>query len=88
MFNQWRLKRARKRKQALCDHDWHVLRTYRTVTGSCIYTMEFYDAYDVYCPKCGASVYEVSDVGMARIEGVRKAKRSYTEKLRKGDDNT
>lgn len=93
MIAEWlekgRLKRERDRIRAMCKHDWHVTRTYKTHQGSCVFTMEIINEHDVYCPKCEAQRYGISEGELARIEGKRKADRLYklsnTREFRKGD---
>lgn len=89
MLTKWRNKRETKRIQAQCPHDWHAIRSFRGTVGDCVYTMEFVDLHDLYCPICNARRYSVSNAEMQRIEAVRQINRMYERgqngEFRKGD---
>ncbi|WP_060210222.1 hypothetical protein [Sporosarcina koreensis] len=89
MFNRWRERRIIKRMQAQCTHDWHELRTYKVDSGKYLTRFDWINYYDVFCPICEKTEYEVSEAEMTRIEQKRRIRRLHalkqTEEFRKGD---
>lgn len=88
MFEKWRLTRERERIQSMCDHDWHVIRTYQVDSGKYVTRYDWIDKHDIYCPACERKDFGVSEGVRQRIEGIRKARRLYAMEQRKGDDIT
>lgn len=89
MLTNWRMKRERKRLQAQCPHDWHVLRTFQVdVSDRYATRFDWRDFHDVYCPICESTRFGVSDEEMIRIEQKRRIRRLYERgemEFRKGD---
>lgn len=77
MFKTWKKKRALKRMQEDCFHEYSIVSTYQVDSGKYSYKYDWVDRHDMYCPICEHMLYRMSNLKANRQIKMQELRESH-----------